>query len=217
MPDKTAQQLVVEVEKMIYQSAGNAVQIYSEALILGMIQQAFTHVFDHHYWPRFTVRETLTLDGTTGQTTVAPTFIKEYGDIRYVYPQNYNRPLRILPTTLNTGYLNSGGLAQYVEASGDAKLIRVWPMTATGTVQLLGRKRPPDFILADTVPFDWLVLAHFAAWSYFADDGSSPNATQKHQGLFEARLKDIEKREYEHPIQLNNSAFDIPDRWSEYP
>ena len=105
----------------------------------------------------------------------------------------------------------------YVQASGDAKLIRVWPPTATGTVQLVGRKRPPEFVLADTVPFDPLLLAHFAAWSYFADDGSSPNATQKHQGLFEARLKAIESREYEHPIQLDNSSFDIPDRWSEYP
>jgi hypothetical protein len=216
MAFKTAQQLITQIERAIYQSAGSAVQIYSQDLLLDMVQQAFTHLFDLHFWPRFMVRETLTLDGVTGQTTAVPTQITDYKDIKVVYPGTYNKPMRILPYTISTERISSGGTPQYLQATSDTKLIKVWPLNATGTIQLVGRARPAQFVITDAVPFDDLLIVHFAAWSYFTDDGSSPNSAAKHQGLFENRLKAIENSEYNHPIQLNTNSWDIPDRWSEW-
>ena len=215
MAFKTAQQIVTRVEKMIYQSAGSAVQIYSQDLLLDMVQQAFSHIFDLHFWPRFNLRETLTLDGVTGQTTVATT-ATEWKDIKAVLPNDYSRALPIMPLNMNTARISSGGVPRYIEPTNDSKIFRVYPLDATGTVQLRGRLRPADFVITDTVPFDDLLIAHFAAWSYFTDDGSSPDAAAKHQGLFENRLKQIESSEFTHTILLNDDAYAVPDRWSEY-
>lgn len=217
MAFKTMQQIITKVERAIYQSAGSAVQIYSQDILLDHVQQAFSHVFDLHWWPRFMVRELLTLDGVTGQTTVAPTYISDYKDLRYVYSGTYSTPLRVLPSTFNTQQLSAGTLARYISATPDAKLFKVFPITATDELLLVGRNRPADFAIDSEVPFDDLLMIHFAAWSYFTDDGSNPGSADKHQGLFESRLKQIEASEYNHPIELDMTSHYIPDRWGELP
>lgn len=218
MAFKTMTQLITDTEKAIYQSAGTSVQIYSQDIIMQQLQHAFTHLFDLHWWPRFIVREVLTLDGTTGQATV-PAFITEFKDIRYVFAGTYTRPIPEMPLGLNPAntIAANGGLPRFLEGTNDTKLVRVYPLNATGTITLVGRARPADFVLADPVPFDSLLLTHFAAWSYFTDDGSSPASAQRHQGLFENRLKQIEDSEFNAPIRLDRGSNDIPSRWSEYP
>lgn len=217
MAYKTAQQIISKVERMLYQSAGSAVQIYSQDLLLDMLQDAFDHLFDEEFWPQFRVRQTLTLDGVTGRPTVAPADITSWEDIQFVLPRSYNRPLRILPDKLNTDFIADAGVPRYIEHVDDAKLFRVWPLASTGTVQVVGRKRPNPFIITDTVKFDSLCIEHYMAWSYFTDDESSPGSAQKHQGLFEKRLQEVRDSAFSQSIQLNDREETIPNTWTEWP
>jgi hypothetical protein len=217
MAFKTMQALITDVERALYQSAGAQVQIYSQDIIQQQLQHAFNHLFDLHWWPRFITRLVLTLDGTTGQTTTLPTGITDYRDIRYVFAGNYTRPLAKLSLDANPASVNlgSGGFPRFIEGTNDTKLFRVYPITATGTVTVVGRARPADYDIDQLVTMDPTLLVHFAAWSYFTDDASNPAAAERHQGLFENRLKHVEDTEFNEPIQLNTRDRDIPSRWTE--
>lgn len=213
---KTMQALITDVEKALYQSAGPSVQVYSQDLIMDMIQDGFNHVFTKRWWPQFRTRESRILNGTTGYITVPLTLIKSYEDIRYVYGPNSARPLTSLPMQMNTladGF-NVGTTPRWIE--GDAtNTLRVWPNTAIGTILVVGRARPDPYIITDVVQMDPTLLKHFAAWSYFVDDGSNPAAAAKHQGLFETRLDQLENDNFNEPIMLDAVSERVPTEWSE--
>lgn len=216
MAYKTMSALITDVERALYQSAGPAVQLYSQEIIQQQIQDAFDHLFTKAWWPWFRVRETLTMDGATGYPTTPLVSITQYEDIRYVYSVNRERPLSKLP--LGTNILNNnfdtGTIPRYIE--GDAtRIFRVWPSASVGSIVVVGRMRPAAFIITDTVPFDATAIKHFAAWSYFTDDASNPAAAAKHQGLFETRLAQITEDAFNEPITLDPMVDRAPNQWYE--
>lgn len=214
MAFKTLAQLTTAVETALYQVAGPAVQIYSEAIIQQMVQDAFDHCFTKRFWNYFMVRETRVLDGTTGKITVAPTSITQYDDLQYVFREGQRRPLLKLPSMYNTLGM-TGTTARFIGASGDTKLFIAYPITSTGTVQLSGRRRPAAYTSGQTVEFDHLCLRHFAAFSYFAGDGSNPAEASRHQALFEARLEQLVLDDQQFAIPLDNQDSEIPQQWYE--
>ncbi len=218
MAYKTMAALITDVERALYQSAGPAVQLYSQDIILQQIQDAFDHLFTKAWWPQFRKRETLVLDGTTGYPTTPLLFINQYEDIRYVYGENRDRPLSKLQLATNTLNANfdTGSDPRYIE--GDVtNIFRVWPSTAVGNILVVGRVRPAPYIITDTVAFDATAIKHFAAWSYFTDDASNPAAAAKHQGLFETRLAQITDDNFNEPIQLDPLTDRVPNQWFERP
>lgn len=215
---KTMQALITDVEKAIYQSAGPAVQLYSQDIIMQHLQDAFDHIFTKRWWPQFRAREVLTLDGVTGYPTTPLVNIKLYEDIRYVYPDIGSRPLSKLPLAINTlsNSFNNGTTARWIE--GDVNnVFRVWPSTSVGQISVVGRSRPDPFIITDTVPLDATMLRHFAAWSYFTDDAANPSSADKHRGLFETRLAQFEDDSFNEPVMLDPCATRIPTEWNESP
>lgn len=215
---KTMQALITDVEKALYQSAGPSVQLYSQDIIMQHLQDAFDHIFTKRWWPQFRKRETLTLDGVTGYTTTLPVYIKLYEDIRYVYPDTGSRPLSKLPLGINTlsNGFNNGSTARWVEGDA-ANIFRVWPAGSVGQVSVVGRARPDPFIITDTVPIDATLMRHFAAWSYFVDDSSNPDAAEKHRNLFETRLQQFESDSFNEPIMLDQNSTRVPTEWNEAP
>ena len=215
---KTMQALITEVEKALYQSAGPSVQLYSQDIIMQHLQDGFDHIFTKRWWPQFRARETLTLNGTTGYPTTPLVFIKYYEDIRYVYPAVGSRPLSKLPLAINTlsDQFNNGNVPRWIE--GDVtNIFRVWPTGSTGQVSVVGRARPNPYVITDTVPMDSTLMKHFAAWAYFTDDSSNPDAAEKHRGLFETRLQQFEDDSFNEPIMLDANSVRIPTEWNESP
>lgn len=212
MAYKTLAALTTEVEQALYQVAGPTVQIYSEAILQQMVQDAFDHVFLKRFWHRFCTREQRTLDGTTGQPTLALTNIKFYEDIQYVFRDGSKRPLPVLPSTYNS--LNMQGTTpRFVEAAANTKLITCYPLTSVGDVLISGRRRPTAYASGDIVEFDSTCLKHYTVFSYFVDDGSNPAAASKHQALFETRLKELEMADQQFNTPLDNFSTEIPEQW----
>lgn len=214
---KTMQALIIDVERAIYQSAGSAVQLYSQDILMQQVQDAFDHIFIMEWWPQFRIRELRTLDGTTGAPTVPLTYITQYDDIKAIFVQNDPRALPVL--TMNSSVLapnfNIGDRARYMEGNV-ATVFKLWPETATGQVSVVGRARPAAFAIDQTVPFDSTLLKHYAAWAYFTDDDSNPTAAAKHQGLFETRLETIRIDSRNGNVELDPETRRIPNRWDEY-
>lgn len=215
MPFKTMQQLITETERALYQSAGPGVQIYAQDVLQNKLQKAFNHCFSDKFWPYFVRRETKVLSGVLGLLTTPPTLTRDWEDIKHVFREGSTRPLPHIPTSFNTLSL-TGTTARYIEATGDSNILRFYPLTAVGNVQIVSRLRPAaDFILTDTVPFDETALIHFAAWWYFADDDSNPAAAATHQGLFENRMKQLESAAFGNSVELNPNQGFVPDQWYE--
>lgn len=204
--------IITDVKVALYQDSGPSAQIYSDTIIQQMIQDGFDAVFLKRFWHAFDVREQLILDGTTGKTTVAPTYLKFYEDVQNVFFTNSRRPIPKLPSTFNTLSL-TGTTPRFVAPSGDSKLVKIYPITSTGNVLLVGRRRPTAYITSDTVEFDATCLRHFACFRYYADDGSNPASMGVHQGLFEARLAELIEADQQFSVPLDNQAMGIPSDW----
>jgi len=190
--------------------AGTGVQTYAEDRIAEMIQHKFDVLFEEVFWPQFLTWATWTLDGTLGViTTDVTALLKRFEDIRVVFPTGSNTPLtKMSPLTTNPFEL-SGTTPIHYEALGptDAnKVVRVfqiWPKAATGTIVVQYRTRPDTFVATDEIDFDDQALILGAVFDYLEDDGTNPNATQKFQFLFEARVTQLKNTFNSAPISLD--------------
>jgi hypothetical protein len=215
MVDKTLTALISETQKLLYQQAGLGVQVYSQDNIAQKIVHGFDLLFtnDDYKWKRFDVYVQKTLDGTTGRVTTDIDEITSFDDLYSVYRGNTDHRLTKFSSERNPFNVTGTTPMQYM-ADG-TRLIRVVPFTSTGDVVLYGRQRPATypFILTDVVPFDYIALTYFAAWSYCADDAANAAQADKFQGLFEERIKQLHKSQNNEPIALNADRVDIPTRW----
>ena len=215
MVDKTLAELISETQKLLYQQAGIGVQVYSQDNIVQKLVHGFDFLFTNadYKWKRYQVWITKTLDGTTGRPTTAVTEITNFDDLYAVYRSDSDQKLTRFSSERNPYNVTGDRAYQYMPDA--TNLIRVVPFTATGNVVLFGRQRPSTypFTLNAVVPFDYLALTYFAAWSYCADDAANSAQAEKFQGLFEERLKQLSKSQDNEPIALNSDCVDIPTRW----
>jgi len=194
-------------------AAGTGVQIYAEDRIAEMIQHKFDVLFDEEFWPQFATWATWTLDETLGVVTTDLTdLVKRYEDLQVIFPENSQRALtKLTPNTTNP-FLFSG-TTPIVYASlgpGDSnkttRVFNVWPKEATGNLNVRYRTKPTTFVSTDTVDFDDQALILGATFDYLEDDGVNPNATQKFQLLFDARVQQLKNNFNDGPIALDPAS-----------
>jgi len=206
----TLTQLITRTADRLSMVAGTGVQTYAEDRIGEMLQHKFDVLFDEVFWPQFLSWAELTLDGTLGVVTTDLTdLVKRFEDIRVIYPDNSNTALtKVSPLTTNPFTL-SGTTPIHYEALGPAasnkttRVFNVWPKGSTGNIILQYRTKPDTFVSTDEVDFDDQALILGATFDYLEDDGTNPNATQKFQLLFEARVKQLKNTFNSSPISLD--------------
>ena len=186
------------------------VQIYAEDRVAEMIQHKFDVLFEERFWPQFTTWAQWTLDGTLGiVTTDLASLLKRFEDIRVVFPDNSTTPLtQISALTTNPFELSGTTPIHYAalgptDANKTSRVFQIWPKTATGDIIVQYRTKPDTFVGTDTVDFDDQALILGATFDYLEDDGTNPNASQKFQLLFEARVKQLKNTLDSGPISLD--------------
>ena len=194
----TLSQLVARTADRLSMVAGTGVQVYAEDRIAEMIQHKFDVLFDEVFWPQFCTWYEWTLDGTLGVVTTDLTdILKRYEDIQVVFPENSNTALTKLSNLTTNPFELTGTTPINYEALGPTysnkttKVFRVWPLAATGDIILRVRTKPGTFTSEDEIDFDDQSLILGSVFDYLEDDGTNPNATQKFQLLFEARVKQL--------------------------
>jgi predicted nuclease of predicted toxin-antitoxin system len=190
--------------------AGTGVQTYAEDRIAEMIQHKFDVLFEEVFWPQFLTWATWTLDGTLGViTTDVTALLKRFEDIRVVFPSGSNTPLtKMSPLTTNPFELSGTTPIHYeslgpTDANKVTRVFQIWPKAATGTIVVQYRTRPDTFVATDEIDFDDQALILGAVFDYLEDDGTNPNATQKFQLLFEARVTQLKNTFNSAPISLD--------------
>ena len=194
----TLSQLVARTADRLSMVAGTGVQVYAEDRIAEMIQHKFDVLFDEVFWPQFCTWYEWTLDATLGVVTTDLTdILKRYEDIQVVFPENSNTALTKLSNLTTNPFELTGTTPINYEALGPTysnkttKVFRVWPLAATGDIILRVRTKPDTFTSEDEIDFDDQSLILGSVFDYLEDDGTNPNATQKFQLLFEARVKQL--------------------------
>jgi len=206
----TLSQLIARTADRLSMVGGTGVQVYAEDRIAEMIQHKFDVLFDEAFWPQFFNWTQYTLDGTLGVITTDVTdTIKRFEDIRVIFPESSNTPLtKMSPLTTNPFEL-SGTTPIHYEALGPTfgnkitRVFRIWPLTSTGDIVVGYRTKPDTFTLTDEIDFDDQSLILGSVFDYLEDDGTNPNATQKFQLLFEARVKQLKNNYNSAPISLD--------------
>jgi hypothetical protein len=206
----TLSQLVARTADRLSMVAGTGVQVYAEDRIAEMIQHKFDVLFIEAPWPQFLTWETWTLDETLGVVTADLTDeIKDFEDLIVLFPNNSNTALTKLAHLTTNPFTLAGTTPIHFQALGPndsnktAKVFHVWPKTSTGNIIGLYRTKPDTFTATDTIDFDDQALILGATFDYLEDDGTNPNATQKFQLLFEARVKQLKNQLNSAPISLD--------------
>lgn len=200
--------------------AGTGVQTYAEDRIAEMIQHKFDVLFEEVFWPQFCTWYEWTLDGTLGVVTTDLTdILKRFEDIQVIYPDSSNSALTKISNLTTNPYTLAGTTPIHYEALGatfsnkTTKVFRVWPLASTGNVILRIRTKPATFTATDEIDFDDQALILGSVFDYLEDDGTNPNATQKFQLLFEARVKQMKNTFNNGPISLD-PVTSIPTSFS---
>lgn len=208
----TLQSLITRTERFLSQSAGTAVQTYAEPRIANYIQTAFDSLFLKVWWPQYMVWETLTLDGVTGTPTANPQ-INRLVDMRAAYRGGTNHALRMPPTDINPNTFTGDTTARYITGQATSRVFKIFPLAATGTVDLTGRVYPGTFGLSDTINMDDTLISLLAAWHYCVDDGNNPAQAEKFLQAFTTHFDLTTANLQNAGISLDPRLSNVPSEW----
>ena len=176
---------------------GSSVQTYVEPQVNGAIQTAFNFLMGKRRWDHLSQWYTWTLNGATG-LVVEDVTIKEYEDIFEVKLSNTNRKIMEPTETAHLYATGSSPIYRTRLVWNDPnidKLIKFWPVTATGSVDVRAAQLPEPFIGDDDiVPFKKLIIKLGALWYLLAGDGINPGNAQKVQTMFTSAYDDYVTR-----------------------
>jgi len=216
MIDKTFEDLIVEVQKGIYQVAGIGTQVYSQDLIGTKITDAFWLLAQDpdKEWKRFNKFTLFTLDGVSGRTTIpVNTEFANFDAITRVFAGTSNKPLVYANLSMNPLSITGDTPLKYIPDNLD--IIRILPITATGDITVVGKAFPTEPFELDTIiPFDYLCLKWKVVWEYMIEDGTNPGASELARQQFQARYEAIHKNQQQEPIAIDGvGGLDIPTQW----
>lgn len=198
MAYKTASQIMLDVQKDVGLVSGTAVQAYSEPLIYQAIQTIFDMMYRKRFWDHLTDWYTYALNGTTGLlSSDIDSVCKGFEDIECIWLADFSRQI-VKPYDPSYKIVTGSNALYYTPIRYNAaspndfnkKIVKFWPVTATGSVAMRIRTKPADFVPQDLVPFPSDVMSMGAAWKILDSDGINPTAAQTAQQLYEVLYGD---------------------------
>lgn len=175
---------------------GTAVQTYTEPNIETSIQQVSDMIFRKKDWRHLCEWATYALDGTTGVvTTDLSNTVSSWENIRDIVVSGTDRRI-VLPIEREHLHVNGATPLYYTpirwgQPSFETGIVKFWPITATGSIDMLVKVRPADYTSDESViPFPKDVMEYGCAWNVLANDGINPDATARAQTLYEVAYND---------------------------
>lgn len=193
----TLSEVVEDVITEIGLVGGTAVQTYTEPQIILAANRMFNFLCEKAHWDWLCEWGTYTLNGTTGVVNTSfDATIQGYDDLLVIRRASSHRKI---PLSVNGDHLRVTTGAEPVyhipirwNHDDAAKLIRFYPLTATGDVEIRAMHRPAEFSgNDDIVPFNRNVIVLGTAWYTLAGDGINPGNADKLQGMFDIAYQDF--------------------------
>lgn len=209
----TYRELIDAVLTRLRMEISQATQIYSEDAIGMGIQHKFDTLFDEYWMPQFmTYQEQYALDGTTGRIVGdVSAKIKRFQDIRHVHNMYSIYPLPLAPNNVRIQDLT----IPCIQPDRDkTKVFRVIPLYDTGPVYVTYRTKPANFSNDDdVVDMDEQLMILGTCYDMLEDDNTNPAAADKFKNMFDARVKQYQRSQFNLP-QTGTPAQVFPiQRW----
>lgn len=213
----TIQKLVERIETRLFLVSGIDVQTHAEDQILEMLRHKYNVLFDDHWSSEYTFPLVATLDGTTGTvTTDLSTKILRYSDINCVLWDQDETPLPRLPIGANPANTRMRCIAP---SSDPTKVFQVFPNTETGPLVIWYRTRIADSVWDDAeystiIQMDDEMLMLGCVYEFLFNDGSNDVAIGEYKKMFDARVAQLRKQQFQIPMAKSKTNRDGPaTRW----
>jgi len=210
----TLREMIDKVLTRLRMETSTATQIYSEDAIQMGIQHKFDVLFDQFWMPQFmTYQEEYALDGVTGSIIGdLSAKVKRWEDLLMVHNKFSIYPLPVAMNNLRHGDINM----PVVQPNKDkTKVFRLLPLNSAGPVYLTYRTKPNNFENDDDViDMDEQLIILGTCYDMLEDDGTSPGAADKFKGMFDARVKQYQKSQFNMPMSTSPSQTLPLNRWA---
>lgn len=206
---------VRRVTTLLSQVSGENVQLYAEDKIIDMLQNSYNSLFDKLWWPNRMRRETKTLNGTSGEVTVAFTALTRFDDIKHVYREGISVPLPEIQLNRNPDVITGTTVRGYEYSATAGKFFKCYPIASTDNVIVHYREKQADFIEGTEaeIDFDVDLLVFAAVYDYLEDDGTNPGATEKYRAKVNAKFTAAKAKYGTRIIPYRRGRALIPDVW----
>lgn len=219
----TLQEIVEEVIRRLSEVPGLGTQVYAEERIVRLVNSAFKFIRTHAEWPELMQWYTRTLDGTTGKVTVPLINVLGPKDLKAVFPENSDRKLSILPTSINVNKL-IGATSRWVQLLGviddplvnDARyLFKVWPIQSTGNLNILVKHNRVwgDSHMEDEMWLDDEAIVLHCCMREANSDGANPAEQNDFSEQFKDRMRQLTRDNHRFPTELNPGGVTTPYTW----
>lgn len=213
----TIQKLVERIETRLFLVSGIDVQTHAEDQILEMLRHKYNVLFDDHWSQEAIYAMTANLDGTTGQVVEdLSTEILRFADIQSILWDQDETPLPRMPMGSNPANTR---MRSYAPSSDPKKVFKVFPNDETGPLVVWYRKRIADSVWDDAeydteIPMDDEMLLLGCVYEFLFNDGSNPAAIGEYKKMFDARVSQIRKQQFQTPMAKSKVNRDGPaTRW----
>lgn len=222
----TINDIVQDALGILGEVTGVGTQLYSEPRMIKDAGRAFNMLFKKHWWRNYTQWVTVTLDGVNGVITTTPfTQVLDFDDFAAVHRSGIASALPTLPEKMNPNTITgttarfwSGLLTSDVNYAG--KKIKVYPVTATGDIDVRARYHPltagSEWTGATVVDMDRDLLVFGTAYVALSGDDLNPTAKIDVQGMMDGRYKDIQNSLANQKTSYAENP-DVPNYWFTYP
>lgn len=193
---QTFRQAIDAVLTRLRMEVSLATQQYSEDAIAMGIQHKFDVLFDDYWFPQFmTYQEAYVTDGTTGRIVGdISAKVKRFEDLRFVHNDYSLEPLPRAPDMVR---LNDLTIPCVQPDRDKTKVFRIIPIDTSGNVYLTYRTKPEDFSSdSDVIDMDNQLIILGTCFDMLEDDGTNPGAADKFKGMFDARVKQIQRMQF---------------------
>ena len=208
--------VVSRVQRRLRMARSLAVDVYAEDPIVESIQSAFDYYFKRFWWPQFKNDNTWTLDGATGTVTddLTAAGLTNYEHIRAIWPDGDNdKTLSRLKGTMRPRDVRASTVPLYWEPITGAKVFRVLPLDATGTIDVRWYSHPGTLNIASEFMFDETLLTLEATLSYLTGNGANPSDIEKTRSELNEYWKTYKGVLEDDDIPIRSSSPDALNDW----
>ncbi len=212
---KTLAQFIETIQERIGSTPGIDTQTYLEPRVKLAIQHKFDVLFDEYWWHQFVEYDVpVAVNAVSGSSANVPGgTLKEYRDIHHITDKIGNYAIPAAGMTVARQSQVYRYAIRPVSTAPFFKLASAVSTTYPTLVYITFRKRPNEFVSPnDFVDMDNQLIITGVAYDILEDDGTNPGAADKYKGMFDARLKQLNRAQFQQSPAPGYGMI-IPDRW----
>lgn len=214
-----------EIMTLIRQAEGLSTSPYTDALLTSVINATFDTLFEYRLWKdhKYTVEDAqlLGVNGLVYDKEATPALynlkaiFREAKHIKFIFPENWERALPEIPTSINPNVVTNPGFERYNIGNS---LIRILPKQTVCSLTIVGRYREKtQYVEGDEIPFDKWAMIYSATAKYFTEEAANKDAAQMYGKLAESRLKTLEASDMADSYSLYGQTIQATGDWRDAP